>query len=279
MTQEPEIVTEPKRVSVVIVSFNRPETVRRCLEKLSGGDHQTIVVDNCSKEGIYALEQDFPAVRFIRLPKNFGMTKALNLGIRAAEGTYVLLMHDDAAIRSAAVTKLADYLEEHPEAGAVAPLLVSISGASAPQVRDLPSPSDPDPLFRVADPGAEVVVPCVSGAAIMVRSFFLRALREIDERYGNYGSEIELCMQVKRANKKTVILGGVTAVHERLKSPMTRSSLIGDRVAGIAVFLGKHYGFVSGMIYRLKCALSGLFTFNFKVLAAALAAVKIDGTS
>ena len=277
MTPESEVIA-PKRVSVVIVSFNRNETLRRSLEKL-GDEHQILVVDNASRDAASGLEVDFPIVRFIRLPKNFGQTIALNIGVRAAEGTYVLLMHDDAVISGEDVTKLANYLEDHQDAGAVAPLLVTTSGSPAPQVRELPSPSSPDPLFRPAEGGDEIAAPCVSGAAIMFRSFFLRALRQIDERYGNYGSEIELCMQVRRANRRTVILRDATAVHEGLKSAMSKSTLAGDRVNGIAVFLGKHNGFVSGILYRVKCALSGLFTFNFKVLAGALAGAKIDGTS
>ena len=50
------------------------------------------------------------------------------------------------------------------------------------------------------------MVECVSGAAIMFRAFFLRALRHIDERYGTYGSSIEICAQMRRAAKKIVIL-------------------------------------------------------------------------
>jgi N-acetylglucosaminyl-diphospho-decaprenol L-rhamnosyltransferase len=271
-------VTEPKRISVVIVSFNRIDSLRRSLAQL-GDQHQVLVVDNGSQDGSHALDEGFPAARFIRLPKNFGLTKALNIGIRAAEGTYIFLLHDDVAISGEAVSKLADYLEQNQDAAAVAPLLLTASGEPAPQVRELPSPAEPDPLFHAAQGGTEIAAPCISGAAIMFRSFFLRALRQIDERYGNYGSEIELCMQVRRANRRTVIFGDVTAVHEGLRSPMTRSALAGDRVAGIAVFLGKHNGFMSAILYRLKCALSGLFTFNFKVAAGALAGAKIDGTS
>jgi N-acetylglucosaminyl-diphospho-decaprenol L-rhamnosyltransferase len=277
LTPAPEVI-EPKRVSVVVVSFNRIESLRRSLSKL-GDRHQVLVVDNGSQDGSHSLDEEFPTVRFIRLPKNFGLTKALNIGIRAAEGTYVLLLHDDAALSDDAVSQLADYLEQSQDAGAVAPLLQTPAGQPAPQVRPIPSASQPDPGFDVAAGGSEIAALCVSGAAIMFRSFFLRALRQIDERYGNYGSEIELCMQVRRANRRIVILRAVTAIHEGLKSPMSKTALAGDRVAGIAVFLGKHYGLVSGLLYRVKSALSGLFTFNFKVLMGAIAGAKIDGSS
>ena len=255
MTPEAELTAaqpelQVKRVSIVIVSFNRIESLRKSLRAL-GDTHQVLVVDNGSTDGAATLDSEFPGARFIRLPKNFGLTKALNIGIRAAEGTYVLLLHDDTQITAENVTKLADYLETHQDAGAVCPLLTS----------------------------GEIAVPCVTGAAILVRSFFLRALRQIDERYGNYGSDIELCAQVKRANRKLIILEDVPAVHEQLESPMKKGSLAGDRAVGTAVFLWKHHSFVTSILYRLKAGLGGLATFRFGLVAGALGDVKIDGTS
>ncbi len=270
------IELQAKRVSVVIVSFNRGESLRENLGAL-GDAHQILVVDNGSTDGSAHLDEEFPQVRFIRLPKNFGLTRALNIGLRAADGEYVLFLHDDACITGTAVSQLADFLEAHQDAGAVCPLLVTDSGEPAPQMRALPTPSMPDPPLRPAENGAEVAAACVSGAAIMFRMFFLRALRHIDERYGNYGNTIELCAQVRRASRKLVILREVTAIHEALGSPMNASALEGDRTAGTAAFLGKHHGFMAGILYRIKSAFRGLATFRFKVVAGALTGVKIDG--
>jgi GT2 family glycosyltransferase len=275
--QEENIEPQSKRVSIVIVSFNRAESLRRSLAAL-GDAHQILVVDNGSRDGAAHLDEEFPDVRFIRLPKNFGLTRALNIGVRAADGEYVLFLHDDACIGGAAVSQLADFLEARQDVGAVCPLLATDSGVPAPQVRALPTPSQPDPPLRPAEGGEEIAVECVSGAAIMFRMFFLRALRQIDERYGNYGSIIELCAQVRRASRKLVILREVTAVHERLESPMSRGALEGDRTTGTAEFLGKHYGFMAGVLYRIKATLRGLGTFHFNAIAGALSNVKIDGS-
>jgi len=73
------------------------------------------------------------------------------------------------------------------------------------------------------------------------------------------------------------VLRDVTAVHEQLVSPVSKSTLEGDRASGTAVFIGKHGGLVAGILYRLKAALIGLFTFRFKVLAGVLGGTKIDG--
>ena len=264
--------SQAKRVSIVIVSFNRAESLRESLTAL-GDTHQILVVDNGSTDGTAELEEEFSAARFIKLPKNFGLTKALNIGVRAAEGTYILFLHDDVIITAASVSKLADFLEARQDASAVCPLLTSA------QVRPLPVPSAPDPELRPASGDGEIVAECVSGAAIMFRSFFLRALRQIDERYGNYGSDIEMCMQVRRSNRKLIVLGDVPAVHKQLESPMKKGTLAGDRAVGTAVFLRKHHSFMAGMLYRIRTGLLAVVTLRFGVAAGAFGDVKIDGTS
>ena len=278
MTPQAEVPErQTPRISVVIVSFNRVESLRESLKAL-GADHQIVVVDNGSWDGAETISEEFPNLRFSRLPKNFGLTKALNIGLRAAEGEYILCLHDDARIAGEAVTRLADFLESRSEVGAVCPLLTDVAGGPVPQVRALPTPSDPDPVLRPPENGVEITVECVSGAAIMFRSFFLRALRQVDERYGTYGSGIEICAQMRRAAKKVVILHSVTAIHENEVSPAPRGALEADRAAGTAVFLAKHHGFASALIYRLKTGLGALFTFRFSVLAGAISGQKIDGT-
>lgn len=275
MTPSAEIAEQPAalRVSVVIVSLNRVESLRRSLTAL-GDRHQVIVVDNGSTDGSAQLDTEFPHARFSKLPKNFGLTKALNIGIRAAEGELILLLHDDTVISGENVSKLGDYLEAHPGVGAVCPALDS------PQVGSLLLPSSPAVEWRAAEFNeAEAAVECASGAAILFRASFLRALRQIDERYGTFGSAIELSRQVRRANRTIVILRDVPAHHENAESPVRGTLLAGDRIAGTAAYLGKHHGFMSGLTYRISSALSSLFSFRFKSLAGAVSGVKIDGTS
>ena len=85
----PEQEKRPPRVSVVVVSRNRAALLRRCLESLEKSEGratlQIVVVDNGSSDGSAHLDTDFPHAQFIRLPKNFGLTKAINIGGRAAD--------------------------------------------------------------------------------------------------------------------------------------------------------------------------------------------------
>ncbi|MCX6631576.1 MAG: glycosyltransferase, partial [Candidatus Solibacter sp.] len=180
---------QPPRVSVVVVSRNRAAMLRRCLESIEASDSratlQVIVVDNGSSDGSAQLGDDFPNVQFIRLPKNFGLTKALNLGWRAADAEYVFFLHDDTEVRPATVGILAGALDTHADAAAVCPLLVDDLGNPAPQLGSLP----PTGIWRPATPGAPVAVEFPRGAALMLRVYFIKAIRQIDERYGQFGAD------------------------------------------------------------------------------------------
>lgn len=262
---------------MVIVSCNRVDALRANLTALKAAvanpAMQIIVVDNGSRDGSGSLDSEFPAVQFLRLPQNFGLTKALNIGIRACDGSYVLFLHEDVEIQPDAVEKLRVELEQRAETGAACPLLLDDGGKPAAQIRDLPTTANPDPPFRPGKPGE---APAVTGAAIMVRRFLLNALRRIDERYGHYGSDIELLMQVKRANKKVVIVEGANAIH-RPEVQEDRAAYVADRQLGTAAFLGKYYGFAAKLKYLIGCIFGALFTFQLSRLRYLVSGQKIDG--
>ncbi len=247
--------------------------LRRCLDRL-GSSHEVVVVDNGSTDGSADLEVSYPNVRFIRVPRNFGRTKALNLGIRSAEGEFVLFLQADVEITPEAATQLALVLENRPEVGAVAPLLVDEDGHPEPQVARMPAPGSPHPAW---EPSSQSEPECVSGAAVMVRSFFLKALRQIDERYGDYGSDLEICAQIRRAGKKIVVVTPARAVHHPGVPEPDGSQAAADRAIGTAVYLGKHFGFVNGIRSRIASTLGALFGFRLGEARLLLANQKVDG--
>jgi GT2 family glycosyltransferase len=269
----PEVASPPAppRVSVIIVSRNRKESLRQLLESLGTG-FQVIVVDNSSSDGSPGLAAEFPSARFIPLPKNFGLTKALNVGLRAAEGQFLLFLHDDVALIGEAVSQLADILEGSSEVGAVAPYL-----EGSPQAAALPSPSHPYPQWHTVDGTSDGNVECVTGAALMVRHQFIRAMRQIDERYGNYGSDIDLSAQVvRRAGKKIRIACNVKALH-RVSGKVTSLSEA-DRVIGTAIFPRKYYGSMAGWRFQILETLKAIFRFRPGLAKYLLSNQKLDGT-
>ncbi len=265
---------------MIVVSHNRIALLRKCLDRL-GAPGQVIVADNGSTDGSAQLEAEYPNVRFIRIPRNFGLTKALNLGLRSSDGELALFLHEDVEISSEAVMKLAAVLDAQPEIGAVCPLLLNEQGTPAPQICALPTPDQPQSRWTPAAPDRDNEVECASGAAIMFRSFFLKSMREIDAHYGNFGSDIELCAQVRRSGKKVLVLHQVHAVHGKTSddsSSRLRAQSAADRELGIAVYLSKHFGFWPGLKHRMGRSFGALLAFRLNELKLLVSGQKIDGT-
>jgi GT2 family glycosyltransferase len=276
--QNQEREKQPPRVSVVVVSRNRAALLRRCLESLEKSEAretlQIVVVDNGSYDGSAQLDTDFPQAQFIRLPKNFGLTKAMNLGWRAADAEYVFFLHDDTEVEPGAAIRLAETLDANPNAAAACPLLVNDEGRPAPQLGALP----PDGQWHAAEPSLTQPEPVEypRGAALMMRVYVIRAVRQIDERYGQFGGDADLAAQILRASKQILLDPAARVRHHgsAAYSALERA----DFLLGRAVFMGKYLGFAAGLRARLAAVVGPLLSFRFGELRYTVAGQKIDGT-
>ena len=261
-----------------MVSHNRVERLRRCLRAVEASEErerlQVIVVDNGSYDGSAQLDDEFPNVQFIKLPKNFGLTKALNLGWRAADAPYVLFLHEDTEPEPSVARRLADVLDARADAAGACPLLVDEQGNPAPQLGHLP----PDGLWQAAHPqGSEpFAVNYPRGAALMMRVHVIKAIRQIDEHYGQFGSDADLSEQVRRASKKILLVPEVRVRHHGQDGYSSEEQA--DFLLGRAVWLGKYEGFAAGLKARIAAILGPLAGFKLAQLKYTLPGQKIDGT-
>jgi GT2 family glycosyltransferase len=272
-TQEPK----PPKTSVIVVSHNRAPLLRRCLETLEQTQDrdvsEIIVVDNGSTDGSAQLDTDFPNAQFIRIPRNFGLTKALNLGINAARGEYLFLLHEDTEVAPDTIRKLVQVLDLEADAGAACPILVTADGAPGPQLDELP----PTGRWQAAEPAAEPVdVEYPRGAALMIKPFYLGAMKKIDERYGQFGSDAEIAVRIGRAGKQILLVPEARVVHHGGQANAERAA---DYQLGRAAFLGKYKGFGAWLGAVAGAAFSALFSFRIGELLNILSGKKIDGKS
>ncbi|MFN7996044.1 MAG: glycosyltransferase [Bryobacteraceae bacterium] len=267
----------PPKVSALVVSYNRKALLRRAIEALDRSEAreaiEIVVLDNGSFDGSHELEADFPGARFVRIPRNFGLTKALNLGVRGSQGEYVFFQHDDAEVNPDVVRLLAETLDAQPDVGAACPLLVDADDRPAPQLGHFP----PDDTWKAASPGKDAVaVEYARGAALMIRRSLLTAIRQIDERYGQFGSDADLCFQIRRAGKKILLVPAARARHAGREA--TSALREADRQLGTAAWIAKYQGFMPGFAARLRQTISSLFSAKFGVLKNLMGSQKIDGS-
>ncbi len=302
-----QLPVEPK-VSAIVVSYNCAEALRRCLAALERSRDrdrmEIIVVDNGSRDECPGIDAEFPNVTVMRLERNFGLAKALNIGIRTSQGEYLLLIEPEVEVAPATATALATALDADADAVGVCPLIVDTEGRPSSIVRPLPTPESLKRALSEEGPGqalapdlsAEVVpVPWADPGAILARKFFIRGLNYFDQRFGQHWLDAELCFQIRRASKKTLLLPKVRVVRRLADasfplSKAARAALDADRALGAATFAGKHFGFAAGLRLRLGLtagaigrALKALVTFGdtgyeFGRMSAIVTGQKIDGS-
>ena len=86
-------------VSIVVPTFNRFERLRRCIESIRATVErpcEILIVDGGSTDGSREWLARQADLRFIAEERREGAVKAFNKGFRAARGTYVMWLNDDA---------------------------------------------------------------------------------------------------------------------------------------------------------------------------------------
>jgi GT2 family glycosyltransferase len=289
------------RTTALIVSHNSAAALRRCLAALDSSETreslEILIVDAGSTDDTRDIENDFPAVNFLRLPRNFGLTKARNIGTRTAKGTYLLLLRPDVEVQPTTVHALASLMEGDSTLLGVSPLVTSPDGAPDSHAGVLPTPAE---LYRVWSTGEPwnhrlVPPPPITGdepftvdqpdpRAVMVRTQAIRGMNYIDERYGEFGSLLEVPALAARAGKRLLLAPAVRVTlfdGEGLWQPATaaaRGDLLADYASGIVTYSSKHYGFFSGLRVRLRMLLHSLVTFRLGLTGRLIGGFKIDGS-
>jgi GT2 family glycosyltransferase len=282
---EEEQAPAPK-VTALIFSYDSAPALRRCLTAIEGSNDRAsieiLVVDCGSHDESPQVDTEFSGVTILRLPRYFGRTKAFNIGTRTAAGEYLFFLTPQVEVLPTTIPALVARLESDSEAVAVAPLLVDTEAKQAAEFFRLPTPETGIELTPVViDKTAQTAtLEYATFQALLVRKYFVKGINYLDERYGEFWSDAELCYQIRRSARKTLALPQVTALYTPNSPYSTSSETIfnADRVHGAAVYFGKHYGFLSGLRFRIKAILGALFTLRLSLFVALVSGSKIDGS-
>ena len=270
---------QPKyRVTALVVSLNNAEALRRCLTALGRSTNreslEIIVVDKGSRDECPTLDSEFPNITMLRMPRNFGTTKALNIGMRTAVGELMFFMVPEVEIHPDTIPQLVAKLDSDPDAVAACPVL------NADQFYRLPTPAT-GPVLEPVVVDAEAAVEGATFIAMLASKYFIRGLNFLDEKYGETFSDADLCFQIRRSGKKVVAMPqvacGFTPRPDRFPDNALKV-LEADRIAGATRYFKKYFGLVPSLLFRVKTFLKLLFSFRLGLLVAVMGSKKVDGT-
>ena len=275
-------------VSVIIVSYKVRYYIEQCLNSVlrSVPDAQILVVDNKSDDGtVEYLRERFPEADIISNDYNAGFGKANNIALAKATGRYVLFLNPDTVVAERTIPGCVEYMDAHPEVGAVGVRMQYGDGRFAVESRrSLPTPSVSFwhmtglgrmfPRSRVfakyhltyLDKTQECPIDVVSGAYMFVRKEALDKTGGFDESFFMYGEDIDLSYRIMQAGYVNRYLP-LPIVHYKgestIKTSYKYAKVFYD---AMLIFFNKHFKSYSGLFALLVKIVVGVKKMSTYVL-------------
>jgi len=230
------------KLSIIIVSYNVRYFLEEALASLEratvGIESEILVVDNASADDSVVMVKDqFPNVKLIEFNENLGFGKANNLGLKLAQGEYILFLNPDTIVSQDCLKTCIQYMDQNLEYGACGVKMIDGSGQILPESkRGFPTPwvsfckmlglhqIFPKSSFFNGyylghlsyDSNQDIEV--LSGAFFFVRKSILELTGGFDEQYFMYGEDIDLSTKIRRSGFKIAYLSDTKIVHYKGES-------------------------------------------------------------
>lgn len=219
-----------KRIAVVILNWNGSDMMRQFLPSViegSGEDGEVIVADNGSTDdSCEMLAREFPQVRLIQLPENYGFAEGYNRALAQVDAEYFLLLNSDVEVEKGWLKPLLDYMDAHPDVAACQPKLLSYkarqsfeyAGAAGGFMDRYGYPFCRGRVFADVEQDAGQYdhvtdIFWATGAALMVRSSDWNAAGGLDGRFFAHQEEIDLCWRLRSRGRRIVCIPQSRAWH------------------------------------------------------------------
>jgi len=204
-----------KKTAIILVNWNSYDLTAQCIRSLQQildpVSITIILVDNNSEDGSgAAIKSTFPDVHFIQANDNKGFTGGNNLGIAYAiqeKFEYTLLLNNDTTVAKDFLLPLLHFMEEHPEAGAVQPLIyyhhqptLIWNGGSYyhewlghPSIQYIGKKLSDTPLQNQRP----VSVDWITGCAFLVRTSLLTQIGGLSNNLFMYFEDIDISLRIR----------------------------------------------------------------------------------
>jgi GT2 family glycosyltransferase len=228
---------DPVVLSIVILNYKTKHLLRLILKNLLKlgitEKFEIIVVDNASNDGTVEMVQTlYPEVKLIKNPTNTGHAHGNNLGIKAAQGKYLLIMNSDITVFDPKdITHIVEYLDANPKVALLGPKLLNADDSL--QYSCFRPYSTLTPLYRRTplgklnrtqkdlqrhlmtdfDHNSIQEVDWLLGAVLFARRAVLEQYGPFDEHFFLYFADFELCDRIRFYNYKVIYYPNVHMVH------------------------------------------------------------------
>lgn len=285
-----------KDISIIIVNYNVRYFLARCLDSIFNADHQGLtldvfVVDNASVDGsVEMIREDYPQVKLIASEENLGFAKGNNLALRQMQSRYALLLNPDTLIEEDTLRICYDYMESHPEVGALGVKMIDGTGKFLPESkRSLPTIwNSTTKLLGLADlfPKSKLFnsyalghldenethdIQVLCGAFMFMPTEVLDKVGLLDEAFFMYGEDIDLSYRILKAGYKVHYLPETKIIHYKGESTKKSSlNYVKTFYGAMSIYVQKHYQGTTGKLLAFMINIGIMLRAGLSVLRRSL---------
>jgi GT2 family glycosyltransferase len=223
-------------LSIAVVSRNTRGLLKACLTRIVdvriGVPYEVIVVDNGSTDGTATmLGEEFPDVKVREAGENLGFARASNIAFKMARGEFILLLNSDAFVSCGLCEGLLDFMQAHPNAGAVGPRVLNADGSVQSvgfcgfgvfSVALLPILREAVPMMLAnveARRRARLAtgtrrVGWLPGCCLLLRKTAVELVGTLREQFFFYGEDVEWCHRARQRGLQVWYVGPLRVVHQ-----------------------------------------------------------------
>ncbi len=221
-------------ISVVVLNWNGSQVIEKCLTSVQGQTYhplEIILVDNASTDGsVKLIKNHYPNIKLIVNERNLGFGGGNNVGIRASQGRYIMILNNDTRLDPKCIEELKRGIEKDERLGACASkilldyeddlidaagIVIYPDGLSIGRGR----------LERGDRYNEETEVFAGSGCACLYRREMLEDIGLYDEDFFAYADDTDLGWRAQLANWKCIYNPKAIVYHFHSASSGTYSPL------------------------------------------------------
>ena len=204
-------------VTAIVVTFDSAHALPECLGALRADGVPALVVDNASTDETVTIAEGQGAT-VIRNARNEGYGRANNIGVRAADSEFALIVNPDCVVDRGAVAALVDAARRYPDAALFAPQIVEPSGRVFYQPRSLLATSLTNPGGKLVLPEGEACAPFFSGACFLIRRDVFLRLGGFDQNIFLFYEDDDLCRRIADSGAALIYVPQALVRHGRGRS-------------------------------------------------------------
>lgn len=253
-----------KQLDIILVSYNTAEYTKRAIQSVYDETSKTsfnlIMVDNDSSDNsVDLICKEFPDVEIIQSGANIGFAAGVNLGAKAGNSEYVLLLNPDTVILDSAIDNLMAFALNNPNSGVwggvtlnndlslnpnnararltFRTLLFSALGLSKAFNKSCYFNHD---NYGCWDRKSERDVDVVSGCFFLSPRTLWNELEGLDETFFMYAEEADYCIRAIKKGYQPKVTPNARIIHHGGVSEVNLSGKMLKLLKGKAELINKH---------------------------------------